>query len=129
MNMKGDNFKMLNTKVGKNFTVADFACKCGCGTVMYTPRLVEVLDDLKDKLRADVVITSPYRCPERNREVGGVEDSLHMKGRAIDFVVVGYSPAKVGQYLSDFDGGVGIYSRHIHIDDGLKKRWDGQYAS
>jgi len=127
--VKGDNYVMLDIKVGKNFTVSDFTCRCGCGEVMYTPRLVTMLDKIQDNFQRDVVVTSGFRCDKRNQEVGGVDGSLHTTGQAIDFVVRGVSPAKVAQYLHDFDGGVGLYERHVHIDNGLKKRWDGKYAS
>jgi len=129
MQTEGDNFKMLDIKVGKYFTVSDFTCKCGCKEVLYTPRLVSKLDQIRDHFQRDVVVTSGFRCETRNKEVGGVDGSLHVDGQAIDFVVRGVSPAKVGQYLSDWDGGVGIYSRHIHIDNGVQQRWDGEYAS
>lgn len=32
-------------------------------------------------------VTSGYRCKRLNAAVGGVKNSLHMKGRAVDFVV------------------------------------------
>ena len=32
----------------------------------------------------ELIITSAFRSPERNRAVGGVEGSLHLEGRAID---------------------------------------------
>ena len=129
MKEKGDNYEMLDIKVGKNFKISDFTCKCGCGEVLYTPRLVTMLDQIQENFQRDVIITSGFRCDKRNKEVGGVKDSLHTEGQAVDFVVRGVSPAKVVQYLSDFDGGVGEYERHVHIDNGLKKRWKGEYAS
>ena len=129
MKTEGDNFEMLDIRVGKNFKLSDFTCKCGCKQVLYTPRLVSLLDNIQDHFQRDVVVTSGFRCEKRNKEVGGVKDSLHIEGQAVDFVVRGVSPAKVVQYLSDFDGGVGEYERHIHIDNGLKKRWKGDYAS
>ena len=123
--MKEDIF---DVRVGNNFKVSDFVCKCGCGEMLYTPRLIETLDKLKNNFQRDVVVTSGFRCDKRNKEVGGVEGSLHTTGQAVDFVVRGVSPAKVAQYLHDFDGGVGLYERHVHIDVGVKKRWDGKYA-
>lgn len=36
---------------------------------------------------ATIHVTSGYRCEELNRIVGGVKTSLHMQGRAVDFVV------------------------------------------
>ena len=38
-------------------------------------------------MRATIRITSGYRCEELNRIVGGVKNSLHMQGRAVDFAV------------------------------------------
>ena len=32
-------------------------------------------------------VTSGYRCARLNKAVGGVTNSLHMQGRAVDFVV------------------------------------------
>lgn len=36
---------------------------------------------------ATIQVTSGYRCEELNKVVGGVKTSLHMQGRAVDFVV------------------------------------------
>lgn len=36
---------------------------------------------------ATIQVTSGYRCEELNKVVGGVKTSLHMQGRAADFVV------------------------------------------
>lgn len=36
---------------------------------------------------ATMKVTSGYRCPRLNELVGGVKTSLHMKGRAVDFMV------------------------------------------
>lgn len=128
-NMKahGDNFKLIDIKVGQNFKLSDFTCRCGCGEVAYSPDIVKTLDKLKSQFHSDVVITSGFRCEKRNKEVGGEPNSLHLTGQAVDFVVLGVSPAKVVQYLAEYDGGVGEYTRHIHIDSGIKKRFKGEY--
>ena len=36
---------------------------------------------------ATIRVTSGYRCKRLNTAVGGVSNSLHMQGRAVDFVV------------------------------------------
>lgn len=36
---------------------------------------------------ATIQVTSGYRCEELNKIVGGVKTSLHIQGRAVDFVV------------------------------------------
>lgn len=128
MKPEGDNYTLLDIQVGKHFNLSDFTCKCGCGEVMYTPTLVSKLDDLADHFRRDVIVTSGFRCKRHNKFVGGVKDSAHLTGQAVDFVVRGVSPAKVVQYLADWDGGLGEYTRHVHIDVGVKKRWKGSYG-
>lgn len=35
----------------------------------------------------EITITSTWRSPEHNREVGGIPTSKHLKGRAIDIVI------------------------------------------
>lgn len=34
-----------------------------------------------------IQVTSGYRCKKLNKALGGLENSLHMQGRAVDFVV------------------------------------------
>ena len=43
-----------------------------------------VLDPLREHWGSPIYITSGYRCPELNEEVGGVEGSYHMDGCAAD---------------------------------------------
>ena len=50
-----------------------------------------VLDPIRDKFCAPVIITSGYRCPQVNKLVGGVNNSQHMSGCAADFHVQGYN--------------------------------------
>ena len=44
----------------------------------------EVLQPLRTAWERPLVINSGYRCPELNREVGGVATSQHVKGEAAD---------------------------------------------
>ena len=43
-----------------------------------------VLDPIREHWGLPIRVTSGYRCPELNDEVGGVEDSYHMDGCAAD---------------------------------------------
>ena len=43
-----------------------------------------LLQPLRDKVGRPLKINSGYRCPELNREVGGVPTSQHTKGEAAD---------------------------------------------
>ena len=42
------------------------------------------LDEIRDGYGKPIYINSGYRCPQLNKEVGGVEDSYHLKGLAVD---------------------------------------------
>lgn len=56
-----------------------------------------VLDSIRDKFCAPVIITSGYRCPQVNKLVGGVNNSQHMSGCAADFHVMGFTPPMMHQ--------------------------------
>jgi uncharacterized protein YcbK (DUF882 family) len=47
--------------------------------------LVEhVLDPVRTEWGSPIIVSSGYRCPLLNREVGGVEGSYHIRGMAAD---------------------------------------------
>lgn len=50
--------------------------------------LVNMLDSLRDKLGLPIKVNSSYRTPDHNAEVGGVADSSHMQGNAVDVEVL-----------------------------------------
>lgn len=80
----------------KHFNKDEFACKCGgryCDgfPVEIEKRVVEVLDTVREYAGKPVVVSSGVRCKNHNKSVGGVGNSYHMKGRAADFSVCGYS--------------------------------------
>lgn len=49
-------------------------------------QLCEVLDDIRDAWGSGIRVTSGYRCPALNRAVGGVTNSVHQIGWAVDIV-------------------------------------------
>lgn len=44
----------------------------------------KVLDPLRERWGAPIIVTSGYRCPRLNQVVGGAKSSQHMKGEAAD---------------------------------------------
>ena len=50
-----------------------------------------ILDPIRDKACAPIIITSGYRCPQVNKLVGGANNSQHMSGCAADFHVKGFT--------------------------------------
>ena len=63
-----------------------------------------VLDPIRDKFCAPVIITSGYRCPQVNKLVGGANNSQHMSGCAADFHVQGFTYLMMYQvFLNIYD--------------------------
>ncbi|KQC10526.1 MAG: peptidase M15, partial [Candidatus Cloacimonas sp. SDB] len=70
----------------KFFSKKEFNCSC-CETSNISANLVLKLDLARELAETPFIITSGYRCPKHNREVGGVKDSAHVKGLAVDIAV------------------------------------------
>ncbi len=93
-------------------------------------RTVECFEKIRSALGGkSLTITSGYRTPETNKAVGGAPESTHMLGRALDIIIPpGQMDAAVRaaeRFFGD-SGGIGIYPRHLHIDDRPEKaRWKG----
>ena len=116
-------------KVSRNFYLDEFQCKgknCCGGVVKLDPKLLSVIQKVRCYFQKPVIITSGYRCPIHNKKVGGVPNSYHTQGKAVDFYVPKI-PIKKLLEIADWCGftGIGEYrGRHfIHADVGKKRRW------
>ena len=74
-------------------------------------------------------ITSAYRTPKTNQQVGGSPASQHLAGRALDGRLLGVDLPTYARMLKAFGaGGVGLYERHVHWDVGRAPHfWRGTY--
>lgn len=54
-----------------------------------------LLDPVRERFGAPMIITSGYRCKKVNELVGGVNNSQHMKGEAVDFCFAGFSKTEM----------------------------------
>jgi len=62
-------------------------CNCGCGQKEINVNLILLINDIITEFQVGVLyVTSWNRCPSHNHFVGGVDDSLHLQGRAVDIV-------------------------------------------
>ena len=85
--------------------------------------VIEYAEDLERVYGYDLLITSGYRTPNKNLQVGGVRNSAHTRGLAIDVQVVG---GKQRFYIvkSALEFGfkrIGVGHRHVHLDMDLSK--------
>jgi len=108
-----------------NFNLAEFECR-HCGTVKLCPELVRRLQQIRDIVGSAVEVTSGYRCPTHNKNVGGASNSQHLTGRAAD-INTHLTPEELYAIADEifFDGGLGLYSWGIHVDTrGHRARWN-----
>jgi|TARA_Y100000310_G_scaffold343106_2_gene449224 uncharacterized protein YcbK (DUF882 family) len=110
-----------------NFTMTEFACPC-CDSNMQMPSFIERLQLLRTSYGKSITVNSGYRCEVHNREVGGVANSAHLQGHAVDFTVPGgdvYQIIKLA-YRDGFTG-IGVRAhgdrRMVHLDDLLYGEW------
>jgi hypothetical protein len=89
--------------------------------------LARELQKARNQIGVPFVVNSWYRPPAINAAVGGVPNSQHLTGRAVDVQVPGYSGRRVANaVMLWWPGGVGIYSAIpdiVHLDIGPKRTW------
>lgn len=81
-------------------------------------RMVAMLDAAREAAAIPFVITSGYRDPMKNDQAGGVKDSAHSSGLAVDIRAPNDEVGKMIAYGLGFAGfkRVGFYDRHLHAD-------------
>ena len=82
--------------------------------------MAEELQIVRDYIGSPIHITSGFRTPAWNKRVGGVKNSYHTQGIAVDIRVNGMQPYDLAVYISkltDFKGfGINIYKNFVHCD-------------
>lgn len=125
-------------KLTKNFSKSEFDSKDGAempDNVLENVKVVaEQLQVLRDVLNIPIKINSAYRSPKHNKKIGGVKNSQHITGKAVDIVAKGittnYLAFKINELILKgkmLEGGIGIYDTFVHYDvRGTKVRWDNR---
>lgn len=88
----------VNSYTCKHFKKSEFACKCGCGKNNIEPQTEMIGDKIRDHFGRPAIITSGCRCETHNKRVGGVPNSRHLQGKAIDIIVSGVSGTELLKY-------------------------------
>ena len=111
---------MNNFQIAENFNLTEFECTHPSHRhVKVHEELVSKLQELRDQLGRAIIINSAFRCPERNRQVGGAENSQHLHGTAVDFLLRNhfYDIEEIGSMAINIGfTGIGYYNTHIHVD-------------
>lgn len=101
------------------FNLADLASP-DTGMVKIDPKLVNSINNLiihLDQYRDYFTITSGYRTPKHNKKVGGVKNSFHMRGIAIDCYAKPLSHEHIAERAlkCGFTTAI-VYKSHVHLD-------------
>lgn len=81
------------------FKKDEFTCKCGCGLNNINLKVVKIADEARKHFGKPAIVTSATRCKKHNTEVGGVANSRHLEGKAIDMYVQGVDGGELLNYL------------------------------
>lgn len=107
----------------KHFTREEFRCPCPrCGGFPAEPqeKLVRAADKTRDHFGKPIRVSSGVRCQAHNDELSGsVPDSRHIRGKAMDFSVEGFSSSMVLAYvqkLPEIRYAYAIDSKYVHMD-------------
>lgn len=114
-----------------HFKPTEFDCP-HCGGNLTKQALLNALEKFRTYIGdKPIKITSGYRCPVHNKNVGGAKNSQHVQGIAADIQVSGLPLNVVYTAADKFGfGGVGIYPRHVHVDiRNGHARWKGTYKN
>lgn len=79
--------KTQDCNFNKYLTNSEFKCRCNypeCNVTLISQDLIESFFRLRNMLGLPLIVNSGFRCVRHNEEVGGVDNSDHTKGCAID---------------------------------------------
>jgi len=106
-----------------HFAPSEMACRC-CGVVRMLAMVMDFLENARSVIDKPLVISSGYRCPKHNNEIGGAMRSAHLLGAAVDVRISGIDAYDFVQMAMDTEEitGIGIKqhgaigSRFVHVD-------------
>jgi len=101
-----------------DFTPEEMACR-GTGQLLIDPDAMDRLQELRDRLKRPLIVTSAFRSEQHNRAVGGARNSYHLRGQAFDISMNNHDPHDFIAQARDVEfNGIGQYADQgfVHID-------------
>ena len=108
-----------------NLAIEEFQCKCGkCSATVHDEALSFGLQKIRTHFGSPMIISSGYRCPTHNTNVGGSSKSYHVKGMAADIVMPGVNVSEICAYAESIGFyGIGMYDDgYVHLDTRPKEK-------
>lgn len=119
------------------FRREEFRCQCGgkyCNGFPAEPveETVRLADEIRSRAGVPLKVNSGVRCKQHNADAGGVWNSLHLTGQAIDLAPISgdISVARLQEIAEQVQvekmpgrGGLGRYDWGVHVDNGKYSRW------
>jgi len=110
----------MSLYITKNFKFSEYTCGCGCGKINpIDPKLIYLLQNLRDKIGKPIYITSGLRCKKFNKKIKGYINSPHCLGKAVDIHVKNMNIidlAIVAKEIGFLRIGLYPYNHFIHVD-------------
>ena len=104
--------------ISAHFNSQEVSCRCGCGQTIIHPAVIGLIECIRGKV-GPLEVTSFNRCRTYNQVCGGVDNSFHMYGLAVDI----YAPNCSLDFLVEVAraagaDGIGIYRQQnfVHVD-------------
>lgn len=104
------------------FQREEFRCPCPrCGGFPAEPRekLVRMAEAVRSHFGAPATVSSGVRCSAHNAEVGGVSNSRHLTGSAVDLSIKGHTAQEIVQYVRTLPECAYTYAidgSYVHMD-------------
>ena len=135
--MKFNTYKENDkTQLSPHFNVQEFSCKCGQShDILISDELIDKLEQLYSSLNCSkIIVTSGYRCPTHDKNVGGTSIGQHTKGTAADICCYGQNGKPISSKFVcckaqdlGFTGIANIDSsyQYTHVDMRTSGKWYG----
>jgi len=112
--------KNINMNLAYGLSHKEFKCQCKrkeCHYTLYSKRLTSAYHKVRKNMAVPLRINSGFRCQLHNTAIGGVNQSSHTTGHAIDISFKGLTHDQKKQLIElcrKYFDYVQIYSNFIH---------------